>query len=157
MCFKKESVLATPFSTTVDIVGTAAILNVHSHIQVAAPTNVQLTMWGPKLEQSNLQLNFTNEDWNAFHRRWEIFWIGSGRQDATSSLQFLECISEQLRNIVFHADPAFTSEPMADAMKTLASVAVVPVARTERFAMRQNPDEPFYAFSGHVVFHSFIY
>lgn len=51
-------------------------------------------MQGPKHEQPKLQLNSTNEGWNEFHRRWETFPIGYGRQDATASGQLLKCTSE---------------------------------------------------------------
>jgi len=41
----------------------------------------------------------------------------------------------------------FTSKPLIDALKTLKTLAVVPVAigvvRSELLAMRQDPDEPF--------------
>jgi len=95
----------------VDVVGAAAILNVHSHVHVTTPTRAQPTVRGPKLERPKLKLNSTNEDWNAFIRRWETFRIGSGVQDATASGQLLECTSEQLGKIVLRADPTFTSKP----------------------------------------------
>ena len=59
------------FSTqNVKVVGAAAILNVHSLMHVAAPRQQAAPpVQGPKLDRPKLQLNSTNKDWNAFHRR----------------------------------------------------------------------------------------
>ena len=140
----------------VDVVGAAAILTVHNNMHIAAPppAPAPAPSRGPKLERPKLALNSTNEDWNAFFRRWESFRLGSGIQDATASGQLLECTSEQLGNIVLRADPNFTTKPLNDALQMLKSVAVIPVAlgvlRAELFAMKQDPDETFRTFSARV-------
>ena len=56
----------------VDIIGAAAILNIHSHVHTAstaprgnaAPAAARL----PKLENPKVRLNSTTQDWNAFIR-----------------------------------------------------------------------------------------
>ena len=57
-------------STTddVDIIGTAAILNVHSHVYPANATESHATpvSCAPKLKRPKLQLNATTKIWNAF-------------------------------------------------------------------------------------------
>ena len=138
----------------VDVIGAAAILNVHSNVHTAAPSPALPMMRGPKLERPKLQLNSTNEDWNAFSRRWETFRVGSGIHNDAASGQLLECTSERLGNIVLRADPMFTSKPLTDSLKILKSIAVVTVAlgvlRSELFTMRQDPDETFRTFSARV-------
>ena len=138
----------------VDVVGAAAILNVHSHMHVTAPTQLPLHALGPKLVRLKLQLNSTNKDWNAFNRRWETYRIGSGIQRVNASGQLLECASEQLGNIVLCAEPAFTTKPLDEALKILKLVAVIPVAlgvlRSGLSAMKQDPDEPFRTYSARV-------
>ena len=89
-------------SDDVDVIGAAAILNVHSHIHA---TNTPQARSGPairapKLERPKLQMNATTEDWNAFTRRWETFRSGSSIPDAIASGQLLECTEEHLGNIV---------------------------------------------------------
>lgn len=68
---------------TQDIVfaSTAAILNVQSHIQVAAPTNIYPTMQGQILEESKLQLSFGTNSIDIYR----MF---------TASGQILECTRE---------------------------------------------------------------
>ena len=130
------------FSTQdVDVVGAAAILNVHSNVHVASrPPAPPFAPRGPKLERPRLRLNSTNEDWNAFARRWNTFRLGSGVTDEAASGQLLECTDGQLGDIVLRADPTFTTRPLVEALKTLKLTAVVPVAlgvlRSELYAMR---------------------
>ena len=63
----------------------AAIINVHSNMHTAAPSHALPKMRGPKLKRPKLQLNSTNEDWNAFNQRWETFRVGSGIHNDTAS------------------------------------------------------------------------
>ena len=81
------------FSTEdIDVVGAAAILNVHSHMHITVPAQqLPPLVRGPKLDRPKLHLTSTNEDWNAFYRRWETYRTGSGIQDANASGQLLEC------------------------------------------------------------------
>jgi len=139
----------------VDVIGAAAILNVHSHVHVVSTSApVAFTPRAPRLERPRLQLNATTEEWNAFIRRWDTYRVGSGITDNIAPGQLLECASEQLKNILLRADPAFTSRPLADALKTIKSIAVIPVAlgvlRSELAALRQDPDEPFRTFAARV-------
>ena len=144
------------FSTQdVDVVGAAAILNVHSNVHVASrPPAPPFAPRGPKLERPRLRLNSTNEDWNAFARRWNTFRLGSGVTDEAASGQLLKCTDGQLGDIVLRADPTFTTRPLVEALKTLKLIAVVPVAlgvlRSELYAMRQDLEEPFRTFAARV-------
>jgi len=61
-------------------------------------------------------------------RRWDTFLLGSGITDAAAPAQLLECAHDQLANIILKANPTFTTVPIADAIKTFKSLAVVPVA-----------------------------
>lgn len=74
----------------VDVVGAAVTLNVHSRIHATAATQpARPAVRGPKLDRPKLHLNSTNEDWNAFQRRWETYRIGSGILDANASVNSL--------------------------------------------------------------------
>jgi hypothetical protein len=138
----------------VDVIGAAAVLNIHALTHAAKPLTTTPTSRAPKLERPRICLNASTEDWNAFLRRWNTFKVGSGIAEAAESTQLLECAHEQLTNIILRADPAFTTRPLGEALKTFKSLAVVPVAlgvlRAELAAMRQDPDEPFRTFSARV-------
>jgi len=70
----------------VDVVGAAAILNVHSPLHSASAL-VASTPRAPRLERPKLQLNASTEEWNAFLRRWETFRIGSSFLNAVRSVR----------------------------------------------------------------------
>ena len=140
----------------VDVIGAAAILNVHSHTHTNAAhtTAIAPKPNAPKLVRPKIHDNSTCEDWNAFLRRWETFRVGSGISDQSASSQLLECTNEKLGNVVLRAHPNFTSKPLQEALATLKAIAVIPVAlgvlRSELSAMRQDPDEAFRTFAARV-------
>lgn len=138
----------------VEVVGAAAILNLHSHVH-NAPVRVPAPgIRAPKLERPKVKQNSTTEEWNAFLRRWDTFVIGASIPAAAASAQLLECTTEGLGNIILRANPTFTTQPIADALSTLKSLAVIPVAlgvlRSELASMHQDPDEPFRTYAARV-------
>ena len=139
----------------VDAVGAAAILTIHgtTHSSTpAAPPAAQPR--APKLVRPTIKLNSTNEEWNAFFRRWETYRTGSNIPDDSASAQLLECTSPELGDIVLRAYPNFTTMTIGEAIPLLKSLAVVPVAlgvlRSELNAMQQDPDETFRTFAARV-------
>lgn len=70
----------------VEVIGAAAILNVHSHTHATnAFQGRAAPMRAPRLERPKLQMNATTEDWNAFTRRWETYRTGSSIPNAVAS------------------------------------------------------------------------
>ena len=135
----------------------AAILGVHSHLHAnpyPAPVCAPARQSEPKLIRPKIQHNSTCEDWNAFMRRWDAFRTGSGISDDSAPGQLLECTGERLGNVLLRAHPDFTSQSLTDALVTLKSIAVIPVAlgviRSELASMRQDPDESFRTFAAQV-------
>ena len=61
----------------VDVIGAAAILNVHAHAHATASPAPPPFHRAPKLERPKIGLNASTEDWNAFIRRWDTFRVGS--------------------------------------------------------------------------------
>ena len=92
--------------------------------------------------------------WNNFLRRWELFRAGSEIDDDAAPLQFFECVSERLGDMVLKADPAIVSRSLDVVITTVRRFAVVPVAisvmRAELLQLQQAPDEQFRAFSARV-------
>ena len=101
-----------------------------------------------------MKLNSTNEQWNAFVRRWETYKVGSHITAANEAMQLLECTDDCLGDIVLRAQPDFASLSIKNALSLLKSIAVVPVAlgviRSELMSMSQDPDEPFRTFAAKV-------
>ena len=137
----------------IEMTGASSLMNVHAY----AHANVQQApqpVSAPKLIRPKIQHNATCEDWNAFIRRWDTFRVGSGITNQTAPSQLLECTTEKLGNVVLRAHPGFTRMTIDDALATLKSIAVIPVAlgvlRSELAAMRQDPDETFRTFAARV-------
>ena len=145
-----------PFRTPdVEVVGAAAVLTIHGSThtsQPAAPTPAQPR--GPKLIRPKIKLNSTNEEWNAFIRRWNTFTVGSNITDVYAPAQLLECTNDSLGDIVLRACPDFTTRPILEATTLLKTFAVIPVAlgvvRNELNSMSQDPDETFRTFAAKV-------
>ena len=96
----------------------------------------------------------TCEDWNTFLRHWDTFCIGSGTINVTALSQLLECIIEQLGNVVLRTHPNFIFKTLEDALAVLKSITVIPVAPgvlwSDLAAMRQSPDKLDHTFTARV-------
>lgn len=118
----------------VDVVGAAAILNVHSHEHAASNTSSRAAPapGAPKLERPKLQLTSTTEELLRSV-------VGSSLRNNVVSGQLLECNFEQLGNIVLRARPYFTTLP-TNALKTLAEIPVaLGVVRSETHGVETKP------------------
>ena len=139
--------------------GASTILQIHGYTHSATttaptPAATPAPSRGPKLVRPIIKLNCTNEEWNAFFRRFDTYKTGSNIPDDCASGQLLECTSSELGDIVLRAHPDFTTRPIQEAITLLKALAVVPVAlgvlRSELNAMQQDPDETFRTFAAKV-------
>ena len=107
----------------VEIAGASVILNIHAtiHTPAAAPAAPAARSRGPKLIRPKIKLNGSNEEWNAFIRRWNTFRIGSNIDDASAPGQLLECTTEELGDIVLRAYPDFTERGLDQSTAILKS------------------------------------
>ena len=145
------------FSTgEMEIAAAVATLNNHtvSHQQQQPhATNNQRS--APKLSRPSLRTCLTNEEWNAFTRRWEYYRTGCRISDGDATTQLLECATEDLGDVVLRAHPKFTEKPIDEALKLLKSLSVIPVAlgvlRSELVATSQAVDEPFRTYAAKVT------
>ena len=71
----------------VEVVGAAAVLQIHgqTHQPSAANQAQPVANRGPKLARPRIKSNSSNEEWNAFTRRWHTFKIGMSISDAAAS------------------------------------------------------------------------
>ena len=123
----------------------------HSAPQQSGPVNASR---GPKLERPKVDVGISTEDWHMFLRRWEVFKTGSGINDASASLQLFQCAGVTLGDSLLKSDPNAASRPLADLLKAMRDLAVIPVAigvlRTELLQLHQERDEQFRAFAARV-------
>ena len=114
----------------VEAVGAAAILQIHGQEhQVAAALQAQPAVnSGTRLARPRIDLNSSNEEWNAFIRRWHEYKRGSPISDAAASRQLLECALDTLYDLILRAHPQFTSMPIDGAIAVMKFLAVIPVA-----------------------------
>ena len=69
-----------------DVIGAAAVLNIHTNVH-STPPAAHPVHRAPKLEQPKISLHAKTEYWDAFQRRWEIYRVGSGIDAASTSTQ----------------------------------------------------------------------
>ena len=114
----------------------------------------KLPATGPKLDRPRIDTGITQEEWNIFKLRWDVFVDGSGFDPTASSSQLFQCAGEELGNSLLKADPSITSKPTADLMKAMETLAVVAVAtgviRAELVQMKQDRGETFRTFAARV-------
>ena len=131
------------------LVGQLFSLHALSHAQTHVPTSR-----GPKLTRPTIDIGVDQETWNAFARRWDTFRAGSDISEHAAPVQLFQCASEALGDMLLKADPHLTSRPVAEVMKAMQSMAVIPVARgvcrAELFQLAQAADEPIRTFAARV-------
>ncbi len=156
-------VLACPLPTCefrtddVEVIGAAAILNIHALEHSARTPSAAATAErskGPKLDRPKVDIGIATEQWNAFLRRWETFRTGSDIAPSSAPGQLFQCATEKLGDIILRAVPNFTSKSVDEALHIMRSFAVIPVSRgvlrSELAALRQEPDEQFRTFAARV-------
>ena len=127
------------------------LLRIHatSHAQNVAGSNQ------PKLERPRIDIGVEEEVWNNFMRRWEAFRIGSGIEQSTAPMQFLQCATESLGDLVLKYDPEIHTKDIKTVISVMRSFAVIPVAsgvrRAELLQLRQHPDENIRSFAAKVI------
>ena len=128
-----------------------AHVTIHNKAVAAVPTTPPISDRGPKLERPKVDIGISEEEWNMFYRRWELFVRCSG---VTSHL--IQCATDTLGDAVLKVRPKITDAPVDECLKLMKSLAVIPVAkgvlRSELLSMSQKRDETFRAFvAGFVV------
>ena len=129
-----------------------ALLNIHAQTHATAPARP--TAPQPKLDRPRVDMGIDEEVWNSFIRRWEAFRVGSCISIDTAPMQLFQCATESLGDLILKAYPDIQSQSLADVLKKMRELAVIPVAigvrRAELMDIRQSPDEPFRTFAAKV-------
>ena len=117
-------------------------------------TQAQATQHGPKLERPKVDIGVSEEEWNIFLRRWEVFRTGSGIDEASAPSQLFQCAGTDLGDYILKNNPTAASDSLTQLLSCMHSVAVIPVAtcvlRIGLLQLRQSRDESLCAFPARV-------
>ena len=111
--------------------------NVHD-----GPGTVQLPK-APPLKRPELHQGITDEDWEAFSRRWDLFSSSTTLAPRQLAAQLLACCEPELEISLFREDPRISEKSKTDilgAMKRLAVLSMALCAR--RTALMKTVQEP---------------
>ena len=126
----------------------------HQTPSLTPATNSAPIPRGPKLERPKVDVGITDEQWNIFLRRWEVFRTGSGIDDESAPSQLFQCAGADLGDSLLKTNPNIVTKTLSQILTAMRSLAVIPVAtgvlRTELMQLRQERDEPIRAFAAKV-------
>jgi len=135
----------------VEVIGAAAILNLHSHEHAPRAYQPGPTQRPPKLDHPMIKQNSTTEEWDTFLHRWETFQIRSFIPDGARSTQLPESASQQLGDIVLRASSVFATRPSISSAYLLCSCTHCVRGITIRIGCNASgPNEPFRTFTARV-------
>ena len=109
-----------------------ALLNIHATFHTQNTTGPHQPQ--PKLDRPKIDVGVEEEAWNSFMRRWEAFRLGSGIDHTTVSMQFFQCATESLGDLVLKYDPGIQTKDIETVITIMRSFAVIPVANGVRRA-----------------------
>lgn len=142
-----------PYSTgDVDPAVAAALLTVHNnvHIGAAAPTMASKQK-APKLARPTISSGSTEESWNAFLARWNLFKDGTQLTQNETAQQLFQCCDDALGNDLLRGNSnIIANSTELDLLNAIKKLAVVPVAisvrRSDLLSIRQCDGESIRAF-----------
>lgn len=127
----------------------AALLMVHNNIHVAttipARATTQNKQKAPKINRPTIRKGSSEEIWNAFLKRWQMFKVGTALQAEESVQQLFQCCEDELGDEILKSYPnavSGTEEILTTAIKTIAVTPVaISVCRAELLSIKQDHGE----------------
>ncbi|QQP53424.1 Hypothetical protein FKW44_005905 [Caligus rogercresseyi] len=108
----------------------------------------------PKLDRPRISRNATEEAWNVFVAKWNIFKECSSMHESTATAQLIQCCDDDVADDILKEDPGIVKGSVKDLLASIKRIAVVPVAksvkRAELFSLKQRVDEPVRSFYARV-------
>ena len=121
------------------------------HNSVPAPAQ---TVRQPRIDRPRIDIGCNPHVWETFVWKWERFRQGSGITDATANIQLLHCLSDPLLFATKRSAPGLENLDVADALKEIKQIAILPVAlgvrQTRALETRQDENECFRMFLGRI-------
>lgn len=132
----------------------AAQLNIHalSHTQKTATGAVKQKP--PKINRPTICKDTTEEDWNTFLKKWELFKNGTDIPNAQVSTHLWQCCDPDLEADLFKDVPDIYTVPENDLLEAIKKLSVISVAasvrRTELLSLKQDHSQPIRSFAAKV-------
>ena len=123
-----------------------AMLTIHNniHVQPAAPATGP-NRQAPRFERPKVSRGSSEETWNAFVTRWNMFKRGTNLTPADTVKHLFECCDTDLGDAVIKGTPASVEGTEAVLLAAIKQLAVTPVAisvrRAELLATKQDHGE----------------
>ena len=133
----------------VDPAVAAALLMVHNNVYIAAVPTTQKKV--PKINQPVISGGSSEENWNVFHARWQLFKQGTALAPAEITQQLFGCCDEFLGNDILQGSNIDIATTNGVALLALIKkLAVIPVAvsvcRADLLSMKQCDGENAHSF-----------
>ena len=101
-----------------------------------------------------MDIGISDEEWNIFLRRWEVFRTGSGLDESSVQSQLFQCAGSELGGNILKNNPTAASGSLTQLLSCMCSLAVIPIAtceiRSELLQLLQSRDESFRTFTARV-------
>ena len=94
-----------------------AHVTIHDKAAAAVPTMPPISDRGPKLERPKVDIGISEEEWNMFHRRWELFFHCSGISNDNVMSHLVQCATDTLGDAVLKVRPKITDVPVDECLK----------------------------------------
>ena len=112
----------------------------HNHSQRAATATK-----APSITRPTVEPGISEEEWQVFTRKWEMFSVAAGLDKKAVSAQLFSCCDPTLQDILLKDSTTFNELDEENAIEAIMKMAVVPVAigvrRAELLAMGQDAGE----------------
>ena len=136
----------------IDAVVAAAQLNIHAltHRNTPAATKQK----PPKIDRPHLTRGTTEEEWNTFVKRWNLFKQGTDIPNGQVATQLWQCCEADLENDLFKDIDDIRTVDEANLLAAMKRLAVISTAtsvrKTELLTMRQDHGQPIRSFAAQV-------
>ena len=130
----------------VDPACAAALLMIHNNVHTAtASTPAAGKQRAPKITRPYIDKGSSEETWNAFLTRWQMFKRGTNLTAGEATQHLFQCCEEGLGNDILRSQPESVSGTEEDLITEIKKLAVTPVAisvrRSDLLTIRQDHSE----------------
>ena len=127
-----------------DIATCVALMQLHQRNVHDGPAPEQQQK-APPLHRPQLRQDITDEDWEAFDRRWDLFRKSTTLTPRQVVAQLLACCEPELETVLFREDPDIAGKSEEQVLAAMKRIAVLSVAlcarRTALLKTGQDPGE----------------
>ena len=128
----------------VDASVAASLLLIHNNVHLAGSSSAQKQK-PPKIDRPKISKGISEEAWNVFISRWDMFKDGTALAGKETIQQLFQCCDEDLSEDILRCNKECTSGTEKQLLAAIKNLAVIPVAitvrRSELLSMKQNDKE----------------